>query len=138
MRIGELAKRAGLNVPTLRFYEREGLLAKPARTRSGYRAYEQRDLERIRLIRSCQEIGFTLRDVREVLELHRVLALPGRAESLKPNAQAKLLAAADRRLALIDEKLRTVTQMRVYMAALVTTLKGREKPICPVSGIQVA
>jgi len=138
MRIGELAKRAGVNVQTLRFYEREGLLAKPPRTRSGYRAYEARDLESVRLIRSCQEIGFTLREVREVLGLHRVLALPGRAASLKPAAQAKLLTTADRRLALIDEKLRTLTQMRAEMAALVATLRGHERPVCPVSGVRVA
>jgi MerR family copper efflux transcriptional regulator len=133
MRSGELAKRVGVNVETLRFYEREGLLPSPARTRSGYRQYEKRDLERVRLIRSCQEIGFTLREVKEVLELHRVLASAGRAERLKPRAQARLLAAANRRLALIDEKLRTLLKVRTDMAALVATLGGQGKPVCPVS-----
>ena len=133
MRSGELAKRVGVNVETLRFYEREGLLPSPARTRSGYRQYEKCDLERVRLIRSCQEIGFTLREVKEVLELHRVLASAGRAERLKPRAQARLLAAANRRLALIDEKLRTLLKVRTDMAALVATLGGQGKPVCPVS-----
>lgn len=133
MRSGELAKRVGVNVETLRFYEREGLLPQPARTRSGYRQYEKRDLERVRLIRSCQEIGFTLREVKEVLELHHVLASAERAERLKPRAQARLLAAANRRLALIDEKLRTLLKVRTDMAALVATLGGQGKPVCPVS-----
>jgi MerR family copper efflux transcriptional regulator len=133
MRSGELAKRVGVNVETLRFYEREGLLPKPARTRSGYRQYEKRDLERVRLIRSCQEIGFTLREVKEVLELHRVLASAERAGRMKPRARARLLAAADRRLALIDEKLRTLLKVRTDMAALVATLGGQGKPVCPVS-----
>jgi MerR family transcriptional regulator, copper efflux regulator len=133
MRSGELAKHVGVNVETLRFYEREGLLPKPARPRSGYRQYEKRDLERVRLIRSCQEIGFTLREVKEVLELHRVLASAERAERLKPRAQRRLLAAADRRLALIDEKLRTLLKVRTDMAALVATLGGQGKPVCPVS-----
>jgi len=112
-------------------------LPKPARTRSGYRQYEQRDLERVRLIRSCQEIGFTLREVKEVLDLHRVLAAPIRTARLKPRAQARLLAAAGRRLALIDEKLRTLEKMRADMAALVATLAGHGKPVCPVSRIAV-
>ena len=133
MRSGEFAKRLGVNVETLRFYEREGLLRNPARTPSGYRQYERGDLERVRLIRACQEIGFTLREVREVLELHRVLASPQRAARLKPQAQARLLAAADRRLALIDDKLRTLQKVRSDMAALVATLEGRGKPVCPVS-----
>jgi len=138
MRIGELARQAGVNVQTVRFYEREGLLAAPARTRAGYRQYQPADLERLRLIRSCQEIGFTLRDVQEVLELHRVLALRSGAQRLKPRAQARLLSTADRRLALIDAKLRALHKVRTDMAALVATLRGRDKPVCPVSGLRVA
>src|SRR5579872_1700433 len=103
---GELAKLAGVGIETLRFYEREHLLPKPQRTRSGYREYSRQDLERVRFIRSCQEIGFTLNDVKEVFELHRILALPDRAEAIKPNAQEKMLRAAEHRLALIDAKLR--------------------------------
>ncbi len=74
MRIGELARRAGVNVQTLRFYEREGLLPSPSRTASGYRAYSPADLERVRVIRVCQRIGFTLKQVRAVIEPHGVLA----------------------------------------------------------------
>ncbi len=54
MRIGELANEAGVNIQTLRFYEREGLLAKPARTGAGYRTYTVRDLDRVKFIRSCR------------------------------------------------------------------------------------
>jgi MerR family copper efflux transcriptional regulator len=138
MRIGELAKTAGLNVQTLRFYEREGLIPKPARTRAGYREYTERDAQRVAFIRSCQEIGFTLKDVKDVFDLHRVLASPERAESLKPGAQKKFLAAAERRLALIDGKLKILHRMKKDMAGLVATLKHRQKPVCPVSGIEVA
>jgi DNA-binding transcriptional MerR regulator len=138
MRISDLAKEAGVNVQTLRFYEREGLLPKPARLASGYREYVRRDVDRVRFIRSCQEIGFTLKDVKEVFELHRVLALPERAEALKPKAQEKFLTAAERRLVSIDEKLRILKKMKKDMSILVSTLKGRQKPVCPVSGLQVA
>jgi DNA-binding transcriptional MerR regulator len=86
MRIGELAKQTGVNVQTLRFYEREGLLAKPARTRSVYRDHARSDIYRVQFVRSCQQIGFTLCDVKNVLDLHRILAMPERAEALKPAA----------------------------------------------------
>jgi DNA-binding transcriptional MerR regulator len=137
MRIGELARNAGVGIQTIRFYEREGLLPKPARTRTGYRDYARPDLDRVQFIRSCQEIGFTLNDVREVFELHRILAMPQRAENLKPKAQKKFLAAADRRLGLIEEKLKILNKMKKDMKALVATLNGRQNPVCPVSGLKV-
>jgi MerR family copper efflux transcriptional regulator len=113
-----------VNVQTLRFYERQGLLPKPARRACGYRDYAQRDVQRVNFIRSCQGIGFTLKDVKAVLELHRVLASPERAESLKPQAQEQLLATADRRLACIDEKINVLLQMKSGMSTLVRTLSG--------------
>lgn len=138
MRTGQLAKCAGVNVQTLRFYEREGLLPRPARTRSGYRQYERRDLHRVQFIKSCQETGFTLNDVREIFELHRVLTAPAEERGIKPRAQQIFLAAATRRLAVIDDKLRTLKKMKREMQALVATLGGQRKPVCPVSGLPAA
>lgn len=137
MRIGELAKNAGVSIQTLRFYEREGLMPKPGRTRSGYREYAPRDLARVTFIRSCQEIGFSLKDVKEVFDLHRVLASRERTESLKPRAQKKFLTTAERRLTLIDEKLKILRRMKKDMAGLVATLRGQTQPVCPVSGAEV-
>jgi MerR family transcriptional regulator, copper efflux regulator len=62
MKIGEITGRAGVSVDTVRFYERVGVLPPPARTESGYRDYEPGMIERIRLTRELQAIGFTLRD----------------------------------------------------------------------------
>jgi MerR family copper efflux transcriptional regulator len=138
MRTGQLAKCAGVNVQTLRFYEREGLLPQPARTRSGYRQYQRRDLHRVQFIKSCQETGFTLNDVREIFELHRVLAAPTQERGIKPRAQKIFLAAATRRLGVIDDKLRTLKKMKREMRALVATLGGHLRPVCPVSGLPVA
>jgi DNA-binding transcriptional MerR regulator len=138
MRTGEFAKCAGVNVQTLRFYEREGLLPQPPRTRSGYRQYQRRDLHRVQFIKSCQETGFTLNDVREIFELHRVLAAPAQQRDIKPRAQQIFLAAATRRLAVIDARLRTLKKMKRDMQALVATLGGHRKPVCPVSGLPVA
>lgn len=70
MKIGEVAKRAGVTVDTVRFYERVGVLAPPARTESGYRDYEPDTVERIRLTRELQAIGFTLSDAVDALAAH--------------------------------------------------------------------
>jgi DNA-binding transcriptional MerR regulator len=110
-----------------------GELAAPRRTAAGYRDYETRDLERIKVIRVCQQIGFTLNDVREVLEPHRILASRSEAANLKPAARRKMLEAAERRLALIEEKLALLKRMKAGMKALVGSLSGDEAPVCPAS-----
>ena len=74
MLIGELARRASVNIQTIRFYEREGLLPAPSRNNSGYRRYEASDLERVTFIKRNQELGFTLDEIKQLLDLHRVVA----------------------------------------------------------------
>lgn len=67
--IGKLAKAAGVNVQTVRYYERRGLLPEPPRTPSGYREYPEGDVERINFIRRAQRLGFTLAEIDELLSL---------------------------------------------------------------------
>ena len=69
MKIGELAKRSGSNVETVRYYERIGLLAPPARTDANYRNYSPADVQRLSFVRRARNLGFTLDDVRELLTL---------------------------------------------------------------------
>lgn len=71
MRIGELARKAGVDVQTVRFYEREGLLDAPARTGSGYRAYGEADLERLHFVRHCRSLDMPLAEIRRLIELSR-------------------------------------------------------------------
>ena len=70
MKIGEIAKQAGVTVDTVRFYERVGVLPTPARTESGYRDHEPAVIERIQLTRELQAIGFTLADAVDALAAH--------------------------------------------------------------------
>lgn len=65
----ELAKQANVNSETLRYYEREGLLPEPERTESGYRLYADKDVRRDRFIKRAQELGFSLRKIKELLAL---------------------------------------------------------------------
>ena len=67
--IGQVAKHAGVGVETVRFYERKGLLEEPERKASGYRQFDEKVVDRIRFIRRAKELGFTLKEIKELLEL---------------------------------------------------------------------
>ena len=67
MKIGELANISGCQVVTIRFYEKEGLLAEPERTESNYRLYGDKDVEKLRFIRHCRRHGMNLSEIRELL-----------------------------------------------------------------------
>jgi Cd(II)/Pb(II)-responsive transcriptional regulator len=67
LKIGELAKRTGSPVETIRYYEREGLLPEPARSEGNYRVYADTDLERLQFIRHCRSLDMTLEEIRDLL-----------------------------------------------------------------------
>ena len=67
--IGVLAKEAQVNLQTIRYYEREGLIAKPPRTASGYRLFSWESVRRVRFVKHAQELGFSLAEVKELLAL---------------------------------------------------------------------
>jgi DNA-binding transcriptional MerR regulator len=69
MRIGELARQAGVDVQTVRYYEREGLLEAPARTGSGYRAYGPDQLERLNFVRHCRALDMPLAEIKRLIDL---------------------------------------------------------------------
>ena len=109
MRIGELAHQAGVDVQTVRFYEREGLLAAPARTASGYRAYGPEHLERLNFVRHCRSLDMPLAEVKRLLELSgekgiscdEVNALL-RAHLARVQAKRKSLEDLERKLAALN------------------------------------
>ena len=96
MRIGAVARASGVSVDTVRFYERVGVLSKPERTESGYRVYGPSTVERIRLTRELQAIGFTLTDVVDALAAHDAGGAPCESERWRLDA---VLARVDARLA---------------------------------------
>jgi Hg(II)-responsive transcriptional regulator len=69
LRIGELARKGSVNLETIRYYEREGLMRPPQRTQSGHRAYAPGDVLRLRFIKQSQALGFTLTEIKELLAL---------------------------------------------------------------------
>jgi DNA-binding transcriptional MerR regulator len=107
LRTGELAERAGVNVQTLRYYERRGLLAAPTRRPSGQREYSEDAVRLLRTIKDTQRLGFTLAEIEELLALseHR-----RGTDELHQRAQAKL--------AEIDAKIAQLTRVRQTLQAV--------------------
>ena len=91
MRIGEVARRSGVGVETIRYYEREGLLPEPERRPSGYRQYDGSTVERLEYIRRAKDLGFTLKEIGELLDL-RVDRTRGCAD-VRALARAKIAVA---------------------------------------------
>ena len=118
MRIGELAERAGVNVQTVRYYERRGLLPEPERRASGYRDYGTGDLTRLRFILRAKSLGFTLSEVEDLLELR---VDPGRtAEDVRRQAEGKI---AD-----VEAKIRDLRRIRRALGRLVDTCDAHGPP----------
>lgn len=86
--IGQVAKRAGIGVETVRFYEREGLLEAPERRPSGYRQFDEGIVARLRFIRRAKELGFTLNEIKELLSLK--LDPSTTCADVKKRAEAKI------------------------------------------------
>jgi DNA-binding transcriptional MerR regulator len=107
MKIGEVAREAGVTVDTVRFYERVGVLPAPERRPSGYRIYEPATIERIKLTRELQAIGFSLTDVVDALAAHDAGGATCESE------RWRLQAVLDR----VDGKLAELTALRGRIVA---------------------
>ena len=113
--IGALAKRAGVGVETVRFYERRGLVRRPARPGGGYRAYPEETVGRIRFIRNAQGLGFTLQEIKEMLALR--VAAGTSCAAVRSRAAAK---AAD-----VKRRLAEMERIGAALDKLVATCPGR-------------
>ena len=117
--IGQVARRAGVGVETVRFYERQGLLEKPARTESGYRQYPPQAVSRLFFIKKAKEVGFSLREIKELLSLR--LDSAATCEDVRSRAEAKILD--------IEQKIQALQRMKQALTDL-TAACSRDAPIC--------
>lgn len=119
--IGQLAKRGGVRVDTARYYERHGLLAAQSRLASGYRRYGAIELARLRFIRRAQALGFTLKEIKQLL----ALSAQRDVARVKRSAQTKLKDVQGRIAAL--------ERVRDGLATLVAACPGRGRAAdCPI------
>lgn len=112
--IGRLAKEAGVNLETVRFYERRGLLPRPPRSASGYRHFPADTARRLRFIRRAQELGFSLKEIGELLSL-RVS---------RRTTSAAIRARAEAKIADIEAKIRTLESMKRTLQKLTKVCDG--------------
>lgn len=124
MTIGQLASRCGVSRDTLRFYEREGLLPPPPRSRSGYRLYDADHESRVLFVRQAQAIGFSLDDVRELLELRRLRT---------PSECARVAARLRARIADIDARIAELTDFRRRLGHSLRRCETATGDGCPVT-----
>lgn len=117
----ELARQGGINLESVRFYEKQGLLPKPPRTGLGYRVFQPESVRRVRFIKRAQELGFSLREIKELLAL--------RSDS----SCADVRERADAKMNDIEQKIRDLQRMKKSLSRLLGKCPGRgPSSACPI------
>jgi len=120
---GKLAKEAGVNLETVRFYERKAILPHPPRTASGYRIFPSEAVQRIRFIRRAQQLGFTLKEITELLAL---------SSNRRKNCGA-VRGRAEQKIAEIERKIAALTAMKEALKEISAACTGRARALsCPM------
>ena len=119
--IGKLAKRVGVSIDTVRYYEKSGLLVPEARLPSGYRRYGDSQVARLRFIRRAQELGFSLKDISELL------ALSGMRDV------ARVKRSAQRKLDEVEKRIAALQRVQGALSALIAQCPGHGRAAaCPI------
>lgn len=123
--IGQVAREAGIGVETVRYYEREGLLAAPQRRHSGYRQFDHEAIERLKFIKQAQRLGFTLREIKELLALR-----------LDPQtSRAEIRSRAIAKVEDIDDRIADLARMKAALVPLIEACDGQGAiDGCPILG----
>ncbi|SIT47923.1 Heavy metal-dependent transcription regulator 2 [Paraburkholderia ribeironis] len=122
MNIGEVAAASGVSTKMIRHYEGLGLLPQASRSMSGYRQYSEKDVSRLRFIRHCRDLGFSLDRIGDLLDLWQ--------NRERSSRQVKILAQAH--IAELDEKLRELHEMKAALEHLVHGCHGDDKSDCSI------
>lgn len=127
LRAGEVAERAGVNLQTLRYYERRGLLGEPERSLGGHRRYPPETVTTLRMIKTAQRLGFTLEEIAELLQ----------AGAHRGRRDAGLRARAQAKLAEVERKLASLTAIRGTLRQAITAgcddlVACADSPHCPL------
>jgi MerR family copper efflux transcriptional regulator len=122
MNIGEVAKRSGVPAKTIRYYESIGLIQPAGRSAAGYRIYGDRELQTLRFIQRARNLGFSVKQVSELLALWQDRA----------RASGDVKAVARRHLAEIDRRMAELQSMRDTLEHLIGRCHGDDRPDCPI------
>jgi MerR family mercuric resistance operon transcriptional regulator len=135
MKIGELAAKAGVNIQSVRFYERQRILREPVRTAAGYRIYSNNDVDNICFIKQCQDLGFTLKEIQPLLSLHRAAARLTASGVRRPTEFRDIAQLTRVKLEQIDEKMRTLKSMRLRLLTMLDRIETVPSVGCPGNGL---
>ena len=125
--IGRLARAAGVNVETIRYYQRRGLVEEPYKPLGGYRRYAPTAVSRVRFIKRAQQLGFTLDEVTSLLRL----------EDGQSCRETRLLA--EHKLTMIENRIADLTRMRWLLKGLIAECAAGKRPrSCPIIATLVA
>lgn len=119
---GSLAKKTRVNIETIRYYEKIGLMPDPPRTSGGHRTYDESFLFRLRFIRRCRELGFTIGELRELLAM-----VEGGDYSC-----AEVLENTRAHLERIKSKIKDLKRMEKTLKAISARCSGEDMPDCPI------
>lgn len=122
LNIGAAAKAAGLSPKMVRYYENVGLIAPAARSGAGYRSYSENDLRALIFIRQARDLGFSVKQIGELLDLWQ--------DRQRASSRVKALASAH--LAALDEKMAQLAAMKDALEDLVRHCRGDHRPECPI------
>lgn len=120
--IGQAAKASGISAKMIRHYEEVGLLPAASRTFSGYRTYNRQDLHMLRFIRHSRDLGFSIKQIANLLNLWR--------DKNRPSSKVKLLATEH--IEMLNEKIQELNTMKSELTRLVSCCNGDERPDCPI------
>ena len=116
LRIGEVAKQSDVGIETIRYYERQGLLAEPDRRPSGYRQYDEAVVARLQFIRRAKELGFTLAEIKELLGLW--FDVRTKCVQVRQRAEQKIVN--------IEDKVRSLQKMKRSLKKIISQCENRD------------
>lgn len=122
MKIGQVAEVSGLPAKTIRYYESIGLIEPAGRTSSGYRAYQEKDIETLKFIQRARSLGFSINEVSALLMLWN--------DRNRASAQVKELAK--QHVADMDRKIAELQSMKDTLSNLIEKCQGDHRPDCPI------
>ena len=125
IKVNELSKRTGINLETIRYYEKQGILPEPKRQANGYRSYDEESVTQLLFIKNCRQLGFSLEDIKQlnVLKFHTA-----------DHYHADKLVL--KQLALVEEKISQLQDIKTFLQSIAITEKHSESECKAMVGLQ--
>lgn len=125
MKIHELSKLSGINLETIRYYEKTGLLPEPQRSSNGYRCYDQASLSLLKFIKSCRSLGFSLEDIKQLIQLRH-----------KPTEHYHADQIILKQLEQVEQKIQQLLEIQTFLKQLSCQEEHNEDECKAISGLE--